>query len=222
MNYFMYLRLRPEAKWQQVNAELSRLRPSIFQGFLKTHPNGHAWMFANPLQATVGAISRLPILILTGAVLFVLLIACANLAGIALARVAARKHEIATRLALGASMAAVIRQFWTEALLLAGGGTVLGIGLAVLLFGMASQSPTVRHLPVGPIELDWRVLLFAIACMALTTVLFGVLPAMQGRNVDVRQALAAGGDRSVAGSHSRRLRQDRKSVVEGKSVTQLV
>ena len=207
MNYFVYLRLRRGATWQQADAELSRLRPAMLQGFVKEHPNGHAWMFANPLQSTVGAVTRLPILILSGAVVFVLLIACANLAGITLARVAARRHEIATRLALGASRGAVIRQFWTEAVVLAVFGTALGIGLAMFLFRLASQSPTIRNLPVGPMELDWRVLLFAITCMALTTVLFGVLPALQGRSVDVRAALAAGGDRSVAGSHSRRLRQ---------------
>ena len=77
----------------------------------------------------------------------------------------------------------------------------------MFLFRLASQSATIRNLPVGPIELDWRVLLFAIACMALTTVLFGVLPALQETSLDVRAALAMGGDRSVAGSHSRRLRQ---------------
>jgi len=207
MNYFIYLRLRRGTAWQQADAELSRLRPAIFHGFVKEHPNGHAWMFANPLQATVGAISRLPILILSTAVIFVLLIACANLAGITLARVTARRHEIATRLALGASRTAVIRQFWTEALVLAVVGTVLGIGLAMSLFRFASQSATIRNFPVGPLELDWRVLLFAIACMALTTVLFGVLPALQGRSVEVRAALAGGGHGLVRGSHSRRLRQ---------------
>lgn len=207
MNYFIYLRLRNGATWQQTDAELSRLQPRILQSFMKGNPQGHAWMFANPLQSTVGAISRLPILILAGAVVSVLLIACANLAGISLARVAARRREIATRLALGASRAAVLRQFWTEALVLATLGTTLGIALAVLLFRFASQSATIRNLPVGPMEFDWRVMLFAIACMALTTVLFGVLPALQGRRVDVRSELALGGDRSVAVSHSRRLRQ---------------
>jgi len=207
MNYFIYLRLRHGATWQQADAELSRLRPTMFQGFLKEHPNGHAWMFANPLQATVAAISRLPILILSTAVIFVLLIGCANLAGITLARVTARSHEIATRLALGASRAAVIRQFWTEALVLAVVGTILGIGLATFLFRFGSQSAIIRNLPVGPMELDWRVLLFAIGCMALTTVLFGVLPGFRGKNIDVRAALGTGGHRLVTGSHSRRLRQ---------------
>ena len=207
MNYFIYLRLRRGTAWQQADAELSRLRPTMFQGFLKEHPNGHAWMFANPLQATVAAISRLPILILSTAVIFVLLIGCANLAGITLARVTARSHEIATRLALGASRAAVIRQFWTEALVLAVVGTILGIGLATFLFRFGSQSAIIRNLPVGPMELDWRVLLFAIGCMALTTVLFGVLPGFRGKNIDVRAALGTGGHRLVTGSHSRRLRQ---------------
>ena len=206
LNYFVYLRLRPGATWQQADAELSRLQPTIFQEFLKERPNGHAWMFANPLQATVGAISRLPILILSTAAIFVLLIACANLAGIILARVTARRHEIATRLALGASSTAVIRQFWTEALVLAAFGTALGIYLAMLVFRFASQSVTIRNLPVGPMQVDWRVLLFAIACMGLTTVLLGVLPGLRGGSVDVRAALA-GANRLVAGLHSRRLRQ---------------
>jgi predicted permease len=207
LNYLIYLRLRRGATWQRADAELSRQRPRMFEGFAKEYPNGHAWMYANPLQATVGAISRLPILILSTAVIFVLLIACANLAGITLARVTARSHEIATRLALGASRTAIVRQFWIEALVLAVVGTGLGVGSAMFLFRSASQSATIRNLPVGPIEADWRVLLFAITCLALTTVLFGALPALRGRSVDMRAALAGGCHRLVAGSHSRRLRQ---------------
>ncbi|HKD86282.1 MAG TPA: ABC transporter permease [Terriglobales bacterium] len=206
INYFVYLRLRDGATWQQADTELSRLRPKIFEALTKQHPQGHAWMLANPLQSTVGTITRLPILILTGAVMLVLLIACANLAGITLARVAARRHEIATRMALGASRAALLRQFWTEALLLAALGAALGVALAASLFRLANQSSLARNLPVGPVELDWRVLLFAISCMALTTVLFGVLPALQRRIPDLRAALSLG-DRSIAGTHSRLLRQ---------------
>src|SRR5579859_2233798 len=207
LNYFVYLRLRDGATWQQADAELGRLRPRMFDEFTKENPKGRAWLFANPLQSTVGAVTQLPILILFGAMALVLLIACANLAGITLARVAARRHEIATRLALGASRSAVLRQFWVEALVLSSFGALLGIALAVSLFHAASDSVLIRNLPVGPMELDWRVLLFAIGCMAVTSVLFGVLPALQGRGVDLRAALSVSGDRSVAGSHSRRLRQ---------------
>ena len=206
MNYFIYLRLRDRATWQQADAELSRLRPKMFEALAKAHPEGHAWMLANPLRSTVGTVTRLPILILTGAVMLVLLIACANLAGITLARVAARRHEIATRMALGASRGAVLRQFWTEALVLAALGAALGVALAALFFRLANQSALARNLPVGPVELDWRVLLFAIACMGLTSVFFGVLPALQNRILDLRAALSLGG-RSIAGTRSRILRQ---------------
>ena len=219
LNYFVYLRLRDGATWQQADAELGRLRPRMFDEFTKENPKGHAWLFANPLQSTVGAVTRLPILILFGAVTLVLVIACANLAGIMLTRVAARRHEIATRLALGASRSAVLRQFWVEALVLASLGAGLGIALAVSLFHAASDSVLIRNLPVGPMELDWRVLLFAIGCMALTSILFGVLPALQGRRIDLRAALSLAGDRSVAGSHSRRLRQ---TLIAGEMALTLV
>lgn len=205
MNYLVYLRLRNGSSWQQVDAELSTLRPKIFD-YIRHTPKAHAWMYANPLQSTVGSISRLPILVLTAAAIFVLLIACANLAGVSLARIGARRHEIATRLALGASRGAILRQFWIESLVLAVIGTIVGLVPAIALFHYASQTAIFRNLPVGPLEFDWRVLLFAIVCMGLTTLLFGALPALQGRRVDVRSALSAG-DRAVAGSHSRRLRQ---------------
>lgn len=207
LNFFIYLRLRNGATWQQADAEISRLHPKIFDRIVKDYPNGHAWMFAEPLKGTVDSIAQTPILILVGAVTLILLIACANLAGVMLARVSARRHEIATRLALGASLTSVLRNFWMEALLLAAIGTACGIGLAQALLQWAMQSPQVRNLPTGPLSLDWRVLLFAIVCMLLTSVLVGALPALEGRRVDILSMLSASGNRGIVSSQSRRLRQ---------------
>lgn len=207
MNFFIYMRLRDGATWQQADAELSRLRPRILSLIIKDYPKAHAWMFAEPLQGTVGAIAQTPILILVGAVTLILLIACANLAGIMLARVSARRHEIATRLALGATVTSVLRNFWMEALVVAAIGTACGIALAQGLLQWAMQSPQIRNLPTGPLSLDWRVVLFAVVCMLLTSVLVGALPALEGRRVDILSMLSSSGNRGVVTSQSRRLRQ---------------
>jgi hypothetical protein len=117
-NCGIIVRLVPRATWQQVQAQLSLLRKPNF-GELESKYKGRAWFYASPMAKDVGRETRTPVLVLMLAVSFILLIACANLAGLTLVRIARRTPEIPTRLALGATRWTILRQLWSEIFLLA-------------------------------------------------------------------------------------------------------
>src|SRR5678810_270751 len=136
---------------------------------------------------------RPALLVLLGAVAFLLLIACANVANLLLARSAARQKEIAIRAAMGASRTRVLRQMLTESVLLSaiGGiaGLVLSMWLTQLLMSMLPEgAPRLEQ-----IGIDYRVLAFALGVSALTGILFGIVPALQASKLDVTSALKEGG-----------------------------
>lgn len=194
------MRLKPGATWQQVQAELSTLRPAggDFSRGVKT------WFYAQPLQQYLGSGMNSKVLVLMLAVGFILLIACANLAGLSLVRISRRTQEFATRLALGATRFDVLRQVWAESLLLAILGAGAGLMLAhAILAGLSALLPA-EMIPLGGFALDGRVLAFTVAATVLTSLLFGALPALTARRIDLRAAIAEN-SYSVAGG-SRRLR----------------
>jgi predicted permease len=199
-NFQPILRLRDDATWQQADAQLSRLRSNTSRSLEKKYSGAQVSFFAAPLQQGLAESTRTPAMILMAAVSFVLLVACANLAGLALVRVGRREPEIATRLALGATRWAILRQFWIESLVL----TTLG-GLAALLVGSLTLQ-LMNHripediLPVNGIALDARVFAFTAGAAFAASLLFGLLPAMATGRIDVRSALALGSSRSVAKS----------------------
>ena len=132
--------------------------------------------------------------VLMGVVALVLLIACANVANLLLARAAARRREIALRLAIGASRGRLIRQLLVESILLSGMGGVLGIALSYwasgLLLRFLSTGRASVQLDLSP---DWRVLGFTAAVSMITGVLFGLLPSIRGATLDLAPALKEGG-----------------------------
>lgn len=140
------------------------------------------------------------------AVIVVLFIACANLAGLLLVRVISRRGEISVRLALGADREAIIQQYLVESLLLSVTGSFLGLALAAVALRLG-----IRFLPetlprVGSISLDWRVAVFALALAILTGLFCGLLPALAAARTGVNEALKENGRTGVAGGTHGRLR----------------
>ena len=204
-NYSVMVRLKDGATWQQADAEINQAWAERARRFAKEYPAGTQISFHTvPLQQGQAVELRPRALALMMAAGFILLIACANLAGLTLVRMARRTQEIATRLALGGSRWQVQRQLWLENLLLAAAGGLSGIAVGyAALRGLLHLLPE-DYLPVSGVSLDWSVLAFTLAVAAFTSLLFGMLPALAVRRVDLRSSMAS---RSVAGGERLRLRQ---------------
>lgn len=202
-NCEIIMRLRPGASWQQVSAQLAHLRKGYFDEIAKN--KGRAWFYASPLARDLSDNMRAPVLGLMSAVGLILLIACANLAALTIVRILRRGPEVATRLALGASRWAILRQFWMESCVLAFLGAALGVTLARgILSALPGFLPTFL-LPLGGAAIDSRVLAFTFVATLITSLLFGAFPALQTRRVDLRSSMASTSHSVARGSS--RLRQ---------------
>jgi predicted permease len=204
-NFQVITRLRDGATWQQANGEINRAWAFRAADYAREYPGGGRLSFYSvALQRGETAGLRPKALTLMLAAGLILLIACANLAGLTLVRMARRTSEVATRMALGASQWRIQRQLWVENLTLAAAGGAVGTGVGfAALRGLLTLLPT-HFLPVENVALDGRVLAFTLAVSLLTSVLFGMLPAMAMRRVDLRSSM---GSRAVAGVEKLRLRQ---------------
>jgi macrolide transport system ATP-binding/permease protein len=202
-NFTAVLRLRDGATWEQANAEINRVFSQSQQVQSWIRKGAQVTYYSVPLQKAQTEMlgpQSLGLMIATG---FILLIACANLAGLTLVRLLRRTGEIATRLALGASPWQIQKQLWSECvpLALAGGAVGIGIGFAALR-GLLLLLPQ-HYLPVA-VHLDVRVLGFTLALTLCTSILFGMLPALSTRKVDLCSSI---GSRTVIGTGSARMRQ---------------
>lgn len=196
-NCLILMRLKPGANWEEVRGQLAHLPPADNSNLAKQR----VWYYPSPLHFYAGSSMRQQTQALMAAVGFILLIACANLAGLMLARIHRRTPEMATRLALGATRARILRQLWIENLVLALAGGAAGLGLALALFPVLKGLLPDEMIPIGGFTLDGRVLGFTVVATLLTSLLFGALPALETRRVDLRSSIAAG-TRSVAGGSS--------------------
>ena len=203
-NYHVVMRLKNGSSWAEANAQLANLHPSSFLRFVKENSTGSAWLSARPLQQDLASTARTPATILMLAVAFILLIACANLTGLMLVRVMRRSGELATRLALGATKASIFRQLMMEPALLAFGGGLLGLGLAATTINLFARFIPPDMLPIGGLGIDNSVMVFALLATLATTILIGILPALEVRRADIRPSLAAAASRAgTRGGHSR-------------------
>ncbi len=197
-------RLKPGVSLQEANAELATIAKQIEH----EHPEDNAKVgaFAMPLREHVAGDVRPAILVLFGAVCFVLLIACANIANLLLARASGKRRELAMRLTLGASRFRIICQMLTESILLA--ALAGSVGLALSIWGtrfLAALVPT-GIAAIGGSAIDRRVLLFNGAISLGTGILFGVIPALRISSLNLVSSLKHGGGQSGVGSGGQRIR----------------
>lgn len=201
MNGYAIARLKPgvsvahaQAEMNAIMARLNLLRAAGLRGWEA---------LVKPfLDLVVGPVRPLMWLLL-GAVSFVLLIACGNAANLLMARAASRTHELGVRATLGAGRSRMIRQMLTESLLLGCAGGLIGIALAyAFLHGLLRLNP--GNIPrLNQASLDARVLLFTVALSVLTSILFGILPALTASKINLIEFLKSGGSRGALRSRNR-------------------
>src|SRR5580704_6815760 len=196
-------RLRPGVTIEQARAELASLRTQILAAYAWPMPDD-SWKDSDVtyLQEWLVGDFRAKLIILPGAVGLLLLIACANVANLLLARSAARHQEMAVRKALGAGRWRLIRQLTTESVLLAMLGGGLGLGAAVYGLTILKTTLPVDTPRLADVTIDGRVLLFTAALAILTGLVFGAMPAYGASKIDLTKSLRTGGDKDESrGNH---------------------
>jgi predicted permease len=195
-------RLRPGATLDQARAEASMFIPRIRTMFPWKMP-ANLWpvITAASLQESVVGDARTKLLLLLGAIGLVLLIACANVANLLLARAATRQKEIAVRAALGASRGRIFRQLLTESVLLAVCGGALGLAVAVKGLSLLEKILPADTPRLETIAINWHVLVFTAAIAILTGIVFGLAPALHSSKLDLTDSLKGRRGTIAAGSH---------------------
>src|SRR5436309_13951980 len=201
-NYYTFARLKPGVTLAQAQAEMDAINDGLAEKHSEDRELGVkvvGW------RRQVGSEVRPALLILVGAISLVLLIACANVANLLLARGAMRQREAALRQALGAGRARLIRQFLTESLLLAVFGGAVGLLLAYqgvdLFIRLAPDIPRLNETTIDP-----HVLILSVVLTLGTALIFGIAPALQGSSTDLQDSLKESGSRLTIGSTRARAR----------------
>ncbi len=209
-HYFIVAgRLKPGVTLESAKARLKQATDEFSTAFPTAIAKGGVFSL-QPLGEALVANVRQSLFVLIGAVSFVLLIACANVANLLLARAAGRKREIAIRTALGSSRARLVRQLLTESVVLAVASGVLGLTLGALGIHALLSVNTAGLPRIGPggaaVGMDWRVLVFTLVLSVGTGILFGLIPAMTSSRADLSATFKEGGGRSGSGFRQNKAR----------------
>ena len=205
-------RLKSGVSLKQAQAEMLAISKRLEKQYPDSNDKVHAVLV--PLKELLTGDSRTSLLVLLGAVLLVLMVACVNVANLQLARASTRHREMALRSSLGAGRFRLVRQMLTESLLLALGGAAVGVMGAwwgVHLLASAKSLP----IPLAnPVEIDGAVLLFATAVSVIAGLLFGLAPALQNSERGLNQELRAGAQSVISTSGARGRLRDALVVAE--------
>jgi putative ABC transport system permease protein len=208
-HYFLAAaRLKPGVTLAQANAQLKLAYDEFRRRWTLADPK--ASFGVQPLRDSIVGDARSSLLILLGAVGFVLLIACANVANLLLVRATGRKREFAIRAAMGAGRARIVRQLLTESIVLSLTGGILGLilgyaGVRALLAVSPADLPRIGE-KGALVGVDWRVLLFTLGIALLTGVLFGLFPAIGASRPDLNTTLKESSNRSGTGFRQSKMR----------------
>ena len=205
-NHFLTVvaRMKPGVGIEQANADIKTIQAGIAHDYLADAAN----MGANviPLREQLAGEIRLQLIVLLVAVGFVLMIACANIANLLLARAANRRKEIAVRTALGAGRMRIVRQLLTESVLLAAAGGALGLLFAVWSFEFLQRLVPPDMALTTKLAIDAPMLGYTLLIALLTGVIFGLAPALQASRINLNEALKQGGRSMGADASGNRLR----------------
>jgi len=196
-------RLKPNVSLAQAQTEMDTINQRLAQNYPVTN-TGWGVRLTELRERMVGEL-RTSLLILLGAVAVVLLIACANVANLLLARAAHRQKEIALRTALGASRMRVVRQLLTESVLLSLVSGLIGLGLSVWLLKLLIAISPANSPRIKEIGIDWRVFIFAFSVTILAGLLFGLVPALHTSRPDLNETLKESGRQGGTGSSRNRV-----------------
>ncbi len=212
-------RLKPGITIEAAQARLDAFAAGLRRSYPDDYPERVGWApRVLPLKQDLIAAARPSLLIVMAAVLLVLVIGCANIANLQLARAAAREREVAVRRALGASVGRMVREQLIETLLITLAGGALGLVLTVwALDGLMQLAPAA--LPRrAEIALGWRVVAFSLTAAGMTGLVFGLFPAFQAGRASVLQVLKGAGRTSAGGDHARA----RRALIVGELAIALV
>jgi putative ABC transport system permease protein len=201
LNVFLRLigRLKPGADFAVAQAQGDKLA-AYLRDLVPIKKAANLAVRVEPMSTDIVKEVRPAILALMGAVMFVLLIACANVANLLLVRAASRERELAVRSALGGTRGTLIRQMLAESLVLAGGGAVLGLVLAKLGIDLLVRIAPPSFPRVEDVSIDAVVLAFTVGLAAISSLIFGILPALRASRPNLSNTLRSGG--RTPGLHS--------------------
>lgn len=202
-------RLKPGVTLEQAKAKI-QLSANDFRAKFKDALQPNNGFSIEPIREAIVSNVRSSLLVLVGAVSFVLLIACANVANLLLARAVGRRREIAIRAALGAGRGRIVRQLLTESVILSLAGAILGSALGVICIRALLTVNTANLPRVGQegalVGVDWRVLAFTVLVALFTGILFGLIPALQSSRSDLSASLKESGGRTGSGFRQNKAR----------------